>query len=81
MTQVCQRPFFVQPPANLLQRYPVIKQAAYTLALSYAHNEQVADERLKAIGSELWRVLELDESFEKARPIRRWQSAAHYYRK
>jgi len=66
MTQVCQQPFFVQPPADLLQRYPTIKRAAHELALSYAHNERVTDKRLKAIGNELWRVLELDESFEKA---------------
>ncbi|HHS84335.1 MAG TPA: tetratricopeptide repeat protein [Gammaproteobacteria bacterium] len=67
MAQVCKRPFVIRPPADLLQRHPAIKRAAHELALSYAHNELVTDDRLKAIGDALWGSLALDEAFAKAR--------------
>jgi len=81
MPQVCQRPFFVQPLANFLQRYPAIKQAAHTLALSYAHNEQVTDERLKAIGSELEVLEELAGQLDMNGGLAAWESLAQQMEK
>ena len=57
MFQVCNRPFVIQPPAELPQQSPHIKREAHALALSFAHQELVTDERLQQIGVSLWRVL------------------------
>ncbi|WP_018275259.1 CHAT domain-containing protein [Teredinibacter turnerae] len=66
MTQVCKTAFVIEPPDDLLQQYPQLKRAAHELALSYAHCELVTDDRLKAIGSQLWQAINSAEGFQQS---------------
>ena len=59
-------PFIIEPPADLLSRYPILKQNSNALAMKYAFNRMVKTEDMKIIGEQLWRTLALDDDLNTA---------------
>ncbi|HRV94672.1 MAG TPA: CHAT domain-containing protein, partial [Anaerolineae bacterium] len=66
-SNVHSNPFIIDPPADLLTRYPGIKRNSHALAMKYAFGQMVEEEDLKLIGGQLWQVLALDDSLKGAR--------------
>jgi hypothetical protein len=60
-------PFIIDPPSDLLTRYPGIKQNSNALAMKYAFNQMVEEDDLKIIGGQLWGALALDDALNTAR--------------
>jgi hypothetical protein len=60
-------PFIIDPPSDLLTRYPGIKRNSNALAMKYAFNQMVEEDDLKTIGGQLWGALALDDALNTAR--------------
>ena len=60
-------PFIIDPPSDLLTRYPRIKQNSNALAMKYAFGQMVEEDDLKIIGGQLWGALALDDALNTAR--------------
>ena len=60
-------PFIIDPPSDLLTRYPRIKQNSNALAMKYAFGQMVEEDDLKIIGGQLWGALALDDALNAAR--------------
>ncbi len=63
---VSQNPFIIRPEPDLLDKHPVLKRNAHTLARAYAAHALVTEEDLQAMGSSLWHALAVDEPFASA---------------
>ena len=55
-------PFIIDPPSDLLTRYPRIKQNSNALAMKYAFGQMVEEDDLKTIGGQLWGALDMDDA-------------------
>ncbi len=61
-------PLILRPDEGILTRYPELVKFAAELSDIYADQEKlVTDNALEAIGTLLWRALDADEPFQKAR--------------
>ncbi|ACF12851.1 Tetratricopeptide TPR_2 repeat protein [Chloroherpeton thalassium ATCC 35110] len=65
-SNVCPVPFIIEPPDDLLSKYPEIKRNGNTLAMNYAFNRLVEEKDLKIVGEQLWQALDLNEAFAAA---------------
>ncbi len=59
-------PFIIAPPGDFLHRHPHLQQQARALSRAYEEHRLVEEHDLKAVGSALWNVLQLDEALEQA---------------
>ena len=64
---VAAQPLIIQPPADLLTRYPQLEHLSLDLARRYAFSELVTDEMLQQMGLGLWAALGIEQAFEDAR--------------
>ena len=60
-------PFIIDPPEDLLTRYPGIQRNSNALAMKYTFRQMVEEEDLKIIGGQLWQALALDDALDDAR--------------
>ena len=61
-------PLILRPDESILTRYPQLVKMASELSDIYADLEKlVTDNALQAIGTLLWRALDADEPFQRAR--------------
>ena len=64
-------PFIIRPPDDFVQKHHNLRQNGKTIARAYANNQNVTDEILQQMGSQLWQTLDhelnIAAEFEQAR--------------
>lgn len=65
--QVHSTPFVISPPDDLLTAHPQLRHMSQNIAQRYADTKLVTDEQLALLGGALWKALEIDARFTRAR--------------